>query len=142
MRMKSSPAVTSAPTLRSSATIAAMRSVSLTRQLAMLCSSVGPSANRASTASVIAASGMWLQSSCSARSGHAPRDTRSRPGSLVTVAPIACAACTKAMSPWIEPLSTPSMHSGFCALAAMAPSAMKYDADEASPSTCRSPGEV
>ena len=40
-----------------------MRSVSLTRQLAMLVSRVGPSAYSAITASVIAASGMWLQSS-------------------------------------------------------------------------------
>ena len=60
--------------------MAAMRSVSLTRQLAMFVSRVGPSAYSAITASVIAASGMWLQSSATARSGHAPRDTCSQPG--------------------------------------------------------------
>jgi len=42
--MKSAPSTTSAPHLRSSAAIAAMRSVSFTRQLAMLDRRVGPSA--------------------------------------------------------------------------------------------------
>ena len=42
--------------------MAAMRSVSLTRQLPMLRSRLGPSANSAATAMVIAASGMWLKS--------------------------------------------------------------------------------
>ncbi len=42
--------------------MAAMRSVSLTRQLAMLRSVVVPSAYSAITARVMAASGMWLQS--------------------------------------------------------------------------------
>src|SRR5690349_22526998 len=37
-------------------------SVSLTRQLAMLRSVLGPSANSAATAAVIAASGMWFRS--------------------------------------------------------------------------------
>ena len=61
-RMKSAPSSTVAPSLRSSRAMAAMRSVSLTRQLAMLRSVVVPSAYSAITASVIAASGMWLQS--------------------------------------------------------------------------------
>ena len=47
MRMKSAPSSTVAPTLRNSVAIAAMRSVSLTRQLAMLRSVVVPSANSA-----------------------------------------------------------------------------------------------
>jgi hypothetical protein len=54
--------------------MAARRSVSLTRQLAMLRSVVGPSAYSAITASVMAASGMWLQSRSMAFSGQAPRD--------------------------------------------------------------------
>ena len=59
---RSAPASTVAPSLRSSAAIAAMRSVSLTRQLAMPVSVVGPRANSATTASVIAASGIAMQS--------------------------------------------------------------------------------
>ena len=118
-----------------------MRSVSLTRQLAMFVSRVGPSAYSAITASVIAASGMWLQSSVSARSGQAPRDTCSQPGPACTLAPMAGAASTKRMSPWIESLPTPSMRSGAPPCAAIAPSAMKYEADDASPSTWISPGE-
>ena len=62
MRMKSSPSSTSAPSLRNSVAIAAMRSVSLTRHDAMLRSVVVPLANSAAVASVIAASGIWLQS--------------------------------------------------------------------------------
>ena len=50
--------------------MAAMRSVSLTRQLAMLRNVVVPSAYSAITASVMAASGMWLQSRSMALSGH------------------------------------------------------------------------
>ncbi len=76
-----------------------MRSVSLTRQLAMFVSRVGPSAYSAITASVIAASGIALPSSCSACSGQAPRATSSQFGPLRTAAPIACAAATKPMSP-------------------------------------------
>ncbi len=99
MRIQSAPSATVAPSLRSSVAIAAMRSVSFTRQLAMLASVVGPSAYSAITASVIAASGMWLQSSVMAFSGQAPRRTSSALASLRTSAPIARAASTKRMSP-------------------------------------------
>ena len=61
-RSQSAPSSTVAPSLRSSVAIAAMRSVSLTRHEPMLRSVLGPSAKSAATASVIAASGMWLQS--------------------------------------------------------------------------------
>ena len=132
--MKSAPSMTVAPSLRNSVAIAAMRSVSLTRQLPMWVSRVRPSANSAIVASVIAASGMWLQSSVTAFSGHAPRRTSIQPGPPATRAPIACAASMKRMSPWIESSPTPSMRSG-ASTAAIAPAAMKYDADDASPST-------
>ena len=99
-----------------------------------------PSAYSAIAASVIAASGMWLQLSVIARNGQAPRRTTKRPGSPSTRAPIALAASTKRMSPWIESRPRPSTTTG-ASTAANAPSAMKYDADEASASTCRLPGE-
>ena len=120
-----------------------MRSVSLTRQLAILSSRVQPSAYSAIAASVIAASGMWLQSSLIARSGQAPRRTVSRPGPPVMSAPIRRAASTKLISPWIESRLRPSITSGGSAAAwpaAIAPSAMKYEADEASASTWITPG--
>ena len=63
--------------------MAARRSVSLTRQLAMLRSVLVPSAYSAITARVMAASGMWLQSRSMALSGQAPRDTSSQLGPLV-----------------------------------------------------------
>src|SRR2546425_3649280 len=59
IRSESRPSSTRAPSLRSSVAIAASRSVSFTRQLPMLRSVLGPSANSAITAAVIAASGMW-----------------------------------------------------------------------------------
>ena len=117
-----------------------MRSVSLTRQLAMLVRRLGPSAYSAITASVIAASGMWLQSRSIAFSGQRPRRTSIQPAPPLTSAPIAPAASTKRMSPWIESVPTPSMRSG-ASVAAIAPSAMKYDADDASPSTWMLPGD-
>ena len=101
-----------------------MRSVSVTRQLAMWVSVDGPSAYSAITAKVIAASGMWLQSSVMALSGQAPRRASSALASLRTSAPIARAASTKRMSPWIDAWPTPSMRTG-APRAAMAPSAMK-----------------
>jgi hypothetical protein len=55
------PSSTTAPSLRSSVAIAAMRSVSFTRQLAMLRSVLVPSQS-AATAIVIAASGIRLKS--------------------------------------------------------------------------------
>jgi hypothetical protein len=112
----------------------------LTRQLAMLASVVGPSAYSAITASVIAASGMWLQSSVIAFKGQAPRLISTALASVRMSAPIARAASMKRMSPWIEAWPTPSMRMGFF-VAAIAPRAMKYEADDASPSTCTSPGE-
>ena len=101
-----------------------MRSVSFTRQEAMLRSVVGPSAYSAITASVIAASGMWLQSRSSAFSGQAPRRTSSQLGPMSTWAPIACAASTKRTSPCTELEPTPSMRTG-ASVAAIAPSATK-----------------
>ena len=105
--------------------MAARRSVSLTRQLAMLRSVLVPSAYRASMASVIAASGMWLQSRSMARSGQAPRETSSQFGPPRTVAPISRTASTKRMSPWIESSPTPAIRTGLAGSAAMAPSATK-----------------
>ena len=119
--------------------LAAMRSVSLTRQLAMLSRRVVPLAYSAITAKVIAASGMWLQSSLTGRSGHSPRRTSRKPGPPSTRAPMARAASMKRMSPWIESSPTPSMRTGSL-VAARAPRATKYDADEASASTCSVPG--
>ena len=83
---------------------------------------------------------MWLQSSVMAVSGQAPRRTSTALGSSTMSAPMARAASTKRMSPWIEALPAPSMRSG-SAVAAIAPAAMKYEAEDASPSTCTSSGE-
>src|SRR5438105_791567 len=71
--IQSAPAVTLAPTLASSVAIAAMRSVSLTRQLPIFTRRIGAAANSAVTASVIAASGMAAQSSTPPRSGAPAR---------------------------------------------------------------------
>src|SRR6218665_1427543 len=79
MRMKSAPSSTLAPSWRSPAAMAAMRSVSFTRQLAMLRKRLLPWAYSAITARVIAASGMWLQSISMALSGH-PCPGAPRPG--------------------------------------------------------------
>ena len=68
--MLSSPSTTCAPSFRSSVAIAASRSVSFTRQFAMLRIRVVPSANSASTATVIAASGIAF------RSRSTPRKSR------------------------------------------------------------------
>ena len=92
--------------------MAARRSVSLTRQLAILRSLVVPSAYRASIASVIAASGMWLQSRSMARNGQAPRATSTQFGPPRTVAPISRTASRKRMSPWIESSPTPATRTG------------------------------
>ena len=126
-RMKSAPSSTSAPSLRNSQAIAAMRSVSLTRQLAMLLSVVVPFAYSAITASVMAASGMWLQSRLMAWSGQAPREMRRVLGVLSICAPIIRAASTKRMSPWMDSAPTPTISMPFWSAvgAAIAPSAMK-----------------
>ena len=68
--------------------MAAMRSVSFTRQLAMLRSVLGPSANSASTAAVIAASGMWFRSASIGRSGRRGRAPRSSSSPNATSAPM------------------------------------------------------
>ena len=62
MRSQSAPVSTVAPSFSSSAAIAAIRSVSLTRQLAIFLSVVTPSAKSAVVANVIAASGIALAS--------------------------------------------------------------------------------
>ncbi|MCY1371176.1 hypothetical protein D9M69_583090 [compost metagenome] len=126
-RMKSGPASTVAPSFCSSFAMASMRSVSFTRQLAMLRSVLGPSAYSAMTASVMAASGMWFASRSMALSGQAPRRISSQFGPLSTRAPICWAASMKRMSPWIEAAPTPSIRMPFCpeTPVAMAPSAMK-----------------
>ena len=109
MRMKSGPSSIVAPSLRASMAMAAMRSVSFTRQLAMLRSVVVPSAKSAITARVMAASGMWLQSRSMALSGQLPRLMCRRLASLRMSAPMRRAASTNRMSPWMEDSPTPSM---------------------------------
>ncbi len=54
---------------------------------------------------------MWLQSRSIGASGKRPRLTTSEFSSVSIVAPIARAASTKAMSPWIDSSPTPSMRS-------------------------------
>ena len=104
--------VTVAPSLRSSVAMAAMRSVSLTRQLAMLRRCWG----RRRTAPSRPAS--WRRPECgcspgrSPCSGQAPPRDSSQFGPLVTSAPICRAASTKRMSPWIEFRPTPSTDAG------------------------------
>ncbi len=66
-----------------------MRSVSFTRQLAMLRRRVVPWAYSAITARVMAASGMWLQSMSTAVRGQVPRRISSQFGPDVTWAPMA-----------------------------------------------------
>ena len=69
--------------------------------------SSGPRANSATTASVIAASGIATQSSvmpASARAARAPRSSRRRSGSS---APIRASTSANATSPWIESRPTP-----------------------------------
>ncbi|MNL35082.1 hypothetical protein D3C87_1570920 [compost metagenome] len=124
-----------APSLRNSVAIAAIRSVSLTRQLAILVSVVVPSANSAATASVIAASGMWLQSSSMPFSRPSSRSvprTSIQLSPAITLAPIRFSASAKRTSPWILDKPTPSTRTG---PPPIAPAARKYDAVEASPST-------
>ena len=97
---------------------------------------VGPSAYSAITASVIAASGMWLQSSVSGAQ---------RPGAAPHLEPAGPAATSRAHRPGgvdeaDVALDRIDARRPRCAPARRrarrcAPSAMKYDADEASPST-------
>ena len=127
-----SPASTVAPSFASSVAIAAMRSVSLTRQLPMPVSVVGPSANSATTASVIAASGIAMQSMHDARErtpGAAPRssrrrcDVRAHPRQRIGERDVALDRVAR---------PTPVTRTG---PPPIAPAARKYDADDASPST-------
>ena len=138
--MKSAPSSTVAPSLRNSAAIAAMRSVSLTRQLAMFVSRVVPSAYSAITASVIAASGMWLQSSV-----HRAQ----RPGATRHLDPAGPGLHLRAhrlrrvdeADVALDRVAAHAFDAHRRVAAAIAPSAMKYEADDASPSTWISPGE-
>ena len=116
--------------------MAARRSVSFTRQLAMLRSVLGPSANSAITAAVMAASGMWFRSASSARSFPVPRASIQL-GPRVTCAPMRSSTSTKRTSPWMLSRPTPSTRTG---PPEIAPAARKYEAEEASPSTWISPG--
>jgi hypothetical protein len=101
---------------------------------------VVPSAYSAITASVMAASGMWLQSSVMARSGQAPRRTSIHWARCAPArAPMARAASTKRMSPWIESSPTPSMRTGI-AVGGDCAQRDEVRADDASPSTCSLPG--
>ena len=135
---KSAPSSTGAPSLRNSVAIAAMRSVSFTRQLAMLRSVLGPSANSAIAAAVIAASGMWFRSASNARSGARPlASIQSAP--IAILAPICSSTSAKRTSPWMLPRPTPSTRTG---PPPIAPAARKYDADDASPSTKIVPGDA
>ena len=72
-----------------------------------------PVAYSAITASVIAASGMWLQSSVIGCNGQVPRETSSQfsPGRTFGAHRLR-GVDEAAMSPWIESLPTPSMRTG------------------------------
>jgi hypothetical protein len=120
--------------------MAAMRSVSFTRQLAMPVRRVVPSAYSAITASVIAASGMWLQSSVIACSGQRPRRTSIQPGPLTAPGAHGLGGLDEADVALDRVAAHAFDAHRRVAVAAMAPSATKYDADEASPSTWISPG--
>jgi hypothetical protein len=98
----------------------------------------GPSANNAATASVIAASGMWLRSRSKAFStppSGAAASIQLSP--RVMRAPSCSSASAKRTSPWMLVRPTPSTRTG---PPPIAPAARKYDADEASPSTNTVPG--
>jgi hypothetical protein len=123
-RMKSAPSSTVAPSLRSSVAIAAMRSVSLTRQLAMLRQRVGPSAYSAITASVMAASGMWLQSRSMAAQRPGAARTSSQFGPRAHLGAHGLGGLDEADVALDRVAPTPSMRTG-PSVAAMAPSAMK-----------------
>ena len=139
MRRYPRPLPPCAPSLRSSVAIAAMRSVSFTRQLRDIAQRARAVGEQRGTASVIAASGMWLQSAsiaCSgARSRAAPRSSSRR---VDAWRPCAASASTKRTSPWMLSRPTPSTRTG--RRRAIAPAARKYEADDASPSTWIVPG--
>jgi len=112
MRMKSAPSSTLAPSLRSSVAMALMRSVSLTRQLAMLRSVVLPLAYRAMRAKRHGGVGDVVAVEVDALSGQLPREISSQLGPLVIWAPIWRAASMKRMSTLVEPSPTPSIRTG------------------------------
>ena len=91
----------------------------------------------ATLASVIAASGMAMQSIVPP---SRPRPLRASMKSLPMrmSAPRPESTPANATSPWIESRPTPVTRTG---PPPMAPAARKYDADDASPSTCSVPGE-
>mmetsp|Transcript_24785 Transcript_24785/g.83310 ORF Transcript_24785/g.83310 Transcript_24785/m.83310 type:complete len:214 (+) Transcript_24785:135-776(+) len=129
----SSNSTTSAPSLVVSATMAFMRSVSLTRHEATPRIVVGPSATSATAASVMAASGMSTQStSMPRRRAPSGRETVMFVGCQTTVAPICSSTLAKRTSPCVDAEPQPTTVHGPPVMAA---AAMKYDADDASPST-------
>ena len=116
--------------------IAAIRSVSFTRQLPIFVSVVGPSANSAVIASVIAASGMATQSIVPPRNA-VPARASIQSGPKRTSAPRRASSSANATSPWIDPRPTPVTRTG---PPPRTPAARKYDAPDASPSTLNVPG--
>ena len=116
--------------------MAAMRSVSFTRQLPILRNTERPSAASAATARVMAASGMWLKSASNAFTRPVPRASIQLSPQRMS-APMAASASAKRTSPWMLPLPTPSTRTG---PRPSAPAARKYEALEASPSTWITPG--
>mmetsp|Transcript_48603 Transcript_48603/g.110309 ORF Transcript_48603/g.110309 Transcript_48603/m.110309 type:complete len:343 (-) Transcript_48603:417-1445(-) len=129
---------TSTPRRPSSVTMATIRSVSLSRQVYTLRIAIGPSAKRATTARVIAASGMPPQSTSTPLSVvPSGRETVIEFGPHSTVAPICSRTFAKATSPCTDSEPHPTTVTG---PPVMAPAAKKYDADDASPSTKTVPG--
>ena len=91
--------------------MAARRSVSFTRQLPILVRVVGPSANSATIASVIAASGIARQSIVPPRNTVRPRSSiQSAPKR--TSAPRRASSSANPTSPWIESRPTPVTRTG------------------------------
>jgi hypothetical protein len=137
---KSGPSSTAAPTLRSSARHR-REPIGLldppARDVAQRRAAVGEEGERGERHRRV---GQGVAVEVDRASGQRPRRTSSAPSTDAIAAPIARAAAAKAMSPWIEPASTPSMRSG-ASIAPIAAAAMKYDADDASPSTTKRPGE-
>ena len=115
-----------------------MRSVSFTRQLPMPRKVVGPRANSAATARVMAASGMAVEVRVDAGQRAAPPSTSMAAGSKRTRAPIRASTSAKRASPCRLSEPQPSTRT---LPPVMAAPARKYEADEASPSTSTRPGE-
>ena len=135
MRRKSGPSSTLAPSLRARSPSRAMRSVSFTRQLAMLVERGRPSANSARTRERHRGIGDVVAVEVEAR-GDARRPAEPRPRAIVahrTIRrPSARARRRTARRPACSRAPTPS-HAN--RPPPIAPAARKYDADEASPST-------